>query len=107
MLRNTEYINSHFSPRRNNAKMFDRFFSSYFFQSQSKSCKGNVISIDTPWKTICSEESALAGLILSDAVIKQFTGSLGDAGKKNSGPPFTVKIESNKNGSTKRKRTED
>ena len=46
------------------------------FQNESQSCKRNVISVDTPWKTICSEKSSMAGLILSDAVIKTFVGDI-------------------------------
>ena len=69
------------------------------FQSQSMSGKGNVISIVTPWKTICSEESAMAGLILTDGIFKQFGGNVG--------APFIVTIQNDKNSSTKRKRTED
>ena len=77
------------------------------FQSKSKSCKGNVISIDTPWKTICSEESGMAGLVLSDATIfKQLGGTTVDANEKFK-LPFSVTIESEKNNSNKRKRTED
>ena len=49
-----------------------------FLQSESKSCKANVISIDTPPKTICSMESGMAGLILPDSVIKKYGGSLSD-----------------------------
>lgn len=72
------------------------------FQSQKISCTRNVISIDTPSKTICSEESGLAGLILPDAIIKKFGGSLGDANEKMK-LPFSITIESEENNSTTQK----
>ena len=76
-----------------------------FFQTQSRSSSGNVISIDTPWKTVCSVESGMAALIIPDALIKKFGGSLGEANEKFQ-LSYTITIESEKNTSMKRKHTE-
>ena len=50
-------------------------------------------------------ESAMA-MAIPDAVIKSFMGSVGNANEEIK-IPYTVKIESVQNNSTKRKRTED
>ena len=77
------------------------------FQSKNKSCKENVISIETPWNTICTEKSEVAGLILPDATIKRFGGSsLGDDINEYIKLPYSIKIESGENNSAKRKRTD-
>ena len=54
----------------------------YLFQAYYRTGGVNVISIDTPWKTICSVESGMAGLIIPDADIKKYGGSLGNANEK-------------------------
>ena len=64
--------------------------------SKSKSCKGNVISIDTPWKTICSEESGVAGLVLSDATLKQLAGTTFTDVNEKVQLPYSLIIESEK-----------
>ena len=76
----------------------------FIFQTESQSCKRNVISIDTPWKTICSEKSSMAGLILSDAVVKTFAG---DIINETFILPYSISIESVKSVSTKRKHPGD
>ena len=69
----------------------------FFFQSLTKSCKANVISIDTPAKTICSVESGMSGLMLSDATIKKFGGNSSEKFSLS----LSVTIESVKNKSAK------
>ena len=76
----------------------------FIFQTESQSCKRNVISIDTPWKTICSEKSSMAGLILSDAVVKTFAGNMVDESFR---LPYSISIESVKSVATKRKHPGD
>ena len=75
--------------------------SNFYFQTESQSCKRKVISIDTPWKTICSEKSIRAGLIIPDDVIKSFGGSMGDAANEKVALSYSITIESVKNNSTK------
>ena len=96
-------ILKHFANQKLQGKIYSIII--LIFQSENVSCKRKVISIDTPWKDICSMESAMA-MAIPDAVMKSFMGSVGNA---NEGIeiPYTVKIESVQNNSTKRKRTED
>ena len=78
-------------------------------QAHYKRFKGNVISIDTPWKTICSVESAKPALIIPKALIKQFGGSLCDSNETFQ-LPYSLTIEATQkstNNSIKRKSTED
>ena len=79
----------------------------FLFQTLTKSCKANVISIDTPVKTICSLESGKAGLVLPDAIMKEFAfGDTLDEAHEKFKLPFSITIQSKKNNSAKRKRAE-
>ena len=74
--------------------------------------KANVISIDIPWKTICSLQSDnMAGLIIPDSLIKKFGGNVYNGNEKFQLPYSIkiepVKIESVENSSKKRKHAED
>lgn len=52
------------------------------------------------------QSDKMAGLIIPDALVKKFGHNLSDANEEFK-LPYTVKIESVRNNSTKRKRTED
>ena len=77
-----------------------------FFQVHYRTGKANVVSIDTPWKTICSAKSGMAGLIMPDDLIKKYGGKLCVANEKFK-LPYSLTIESVKSNSLKRKHTED
>ena len=83
-----------------------------FLQTNYRTGKANVISIDIPWKIICSLQSdIMAGLIIPDSLIKKFGGNLYN-GNEIFHLPYSIKIEAVKiesveNTSKKRKHAEE
>ena len=78
------------------------------FQVHYRTGKGNVISIDTPWKTSCSVESAKPALIIPKALIKQFGGSLCNSNEAFKLPySLTIEAAQKSSNSKKRKSIED